>query len=133
MRPDGQEGTFLFKLPEGANAFENLTITVDGVAAEPTYTTTFGLSNTLEAPLPGGEHTVEVTYATRARGQWEYSSQWHTKGRHGALKNFTLTTRMNFTNINYPKGSKSPTTPATSDKDGTTAVWHYDSMTADQK
>jgi hypothetical protein len=99
---------------------------------EPTYATTFGVSNTLQVPLSGGEHIIEFAYATRGRGRWEYSSQWHTKRRHGALKNFTLTAHMNFTDIDYPKGSVSPTTPAAGESGGMTAVWHYDSLLADQ-
>jgi len=133
VRAGDEGGTFLFKLPEGANAFENLSITVDGAPREPAYATTFGVSNTLEVPLAAGEHSIEVAYATCGRGRWEYSSQWHTQLRHGALKNFTLTAHTNFTDIDYPKGSVSPTTPATQADSGMTAVWHYDSLLADQR
>ena len=127
------DATFLFKLPDEVHSLEELAFTVDDVAVEPTYSTTHGVSNTLKVPInPGAEHTVAVEYTTRARDRWAYSSQWHTAGKPGLLRNFTLTARTDFADIDYPKGSVSPTNPADSDEEGAVAKWQYKSMRANQ-
>jgi len=125
--------TFLFKIPDNVHSLENLQFTVGDETVEPTYSTTHGVSNTLQVPIaPGSEQTVVVQYATQARDRWVYSSQWHTASGPGLLKNFTLTAKTNFANIDYPAGSVSPTTPAAKTKSGAEAIWHYQSMRSDQ-
>jgi len=127
------DATFLFKLPDEVHSLEELAFTVDDVVVEPTYSTTHGVSNTLKVPISAGaEHTVAVEYTTRARDRWAYSSQWHTAGKPGLLRNFTLTARTDFADIDYPKGSVSPTAPADADEEGAVAKWQYKSMRANQ-
>jgi hypothetical protein len=125
--------TFLFKIPDNVHSLENLKFTVGDETVEPIDSRTHGISNTLQVPIaPGGEQTVVVQYATQARDRWVYSSQWHTASGPGLLKNFTLTAKTNFANIDYPAGSVSPTTPAAKTKSGAEATWHYQSMRSDQ-
>jgi len=128
-----QDGTFLFKLPDNVRSIEDLTFKVDAEAVEPTYLTTHGVSNTLKVPLPAGaKHTVEVAYTTQARDRWAYSSQWQTNGQPGLLKDFAMTVRTNFTDIDYPTGSHSPNRPAVKSDGGATASWEYKSLRAKQ-
>ena len=120
----------LFQLPENARAFEKLTVTLDGEAQEPAFAER--KRNALLVPLPsdGAEHSLTIAYTTRGRDRWEYSSD--SGGGAGVLRNFTLTARCDFADIDYPKGSVSPTTPAEQIDGGTRATWHYDDMRATQ-
>ncbi|MBL7221779.1 MAG: inner membrane CreD family protein [Phycisphaerae bacterium] len=128
-----EDAAFLFKLPDNVHSLEEMTFTVDDVVVEPLDSTRHGVSNTLEVPVSAGaRRTVEVQYTTRARDRWAYSSQWHTAGRPGLLRNFTLTCRADFADIDYPKGAVSPTAPAKTDDGGAAAVWQYKSMRANQ-
>ena len=128
-----KEATFLFKLPDNVHSLEEMTFTVNDVVTEPVDSTRYGVSNTLEVPISAGaERTVEVKYTTRARDRWAYSSQWHTAGKPGLLRNFTLTASTDFADIDYPKGSVSPTAPAEKTKGGALAKWQYKSMRANQ-
>ena len=124
---------FLFKLPDDVHSLEELTFKVDGQLVEPIYSTTHGVSNTLQVPITSGpEHSVIVEYKTRARDNWAYSSQWHTGVRPGLLRDFTLTAHTDFADIDYPKGSVSPTEPAEKTDRGVIAKWQYKSMRANQ-
>ena len=127
------DATFLFKVPDNVHSLEEMTFTVNNAVVEPIDSTRHGVSNTLEVPLSAGaERTVEVKYTTRARNRWAYSSQWHTAGRPGLLRNFTLTGRTDFEDIDYPSGSVSPTAPADKTDGGAVALWRYKSMRANQ-
>ncbi|MDP6044766.1 MAG: inner membrane CreD family protein, partial [Phycisphaerae bacterium] len=127
------DAMFLFKLPDDVYSLENLTFTIDDEAVEPTDSTTHGVSNTLQVPIASGPaRTVIVEYTTRARDRWAYSSQWHTAGRPGLLRNFTLTAKTDFANIDYPTGSVSPTSPAEKTETGAAATWRYQSMRSNQ-
>jgi len=127
------DAVFLFKVPDDVHSLEELTFKVDDDVIEPTYSTTHGVSNTLTVPISAGaERTVVVEYTTRARDRWTYWSQWHTAGKPGLLRDFTLTARTDFANIDYPKGSVSPTEPADKTDGGAIAVWRYKSMRANQ-
>lgn len=127
-----KDAAFLFKLPDDV-PLENLAIKVDGEPVEPAYSTTHEVANTLEVPITAGaERAVSVDYTTRARDRWAYSSQWHTGARPAILRNFTMTARTDFADIDYPKGSVSPTVPAGEAKSGAVATWRYDSMRANQ-
>ena len=124
---------FLLPLPSGVNSFENLAVTLDGASLEPEYSTSMAYVLRVKVLADDCEHSVTVAYAARGRSRWQYSSNWQDLKTHGRLKNFTLTAHTNFTDIDYPKGSVSPTTPATETDGGMTALWHYDSLLADQR
>ena len=127
------DATFMFKLPDDIHSLENLTFKVDDVVTKSADSTVSGVLNTLEVPISAGaEHTVEVEYKTRARDRWVYSSQWHKELTPALLRNFTLTARTDFEDIDYPKGSVSPTAPAEKADGGTVAKWEYKSMRANQ-
>jgi hypothetical protein len=126
------DAAFLFKLPDDV-PLQNLRLKVDDEVIELAYSTTHDVSNTLEVPISAGaERAVSVEYTTRARDRWAYSSQWHTAARPALLRNFTLTARTDFADIDYPKGSVSPTAPAAAAGGRATAKWRYDSMRANQ-
>jgi len=128
-----EDATFLFKLPDDVHSLEDLTFAVNGEPVESDYSTSHGLANTLQVPVASGlEQTVEVEYTTRGRDNWAYSSQWCTGVRPGILRNFTLTAITDFSEVDYPSGSVSPTSPAEKSETGATAIWRYKSMRANQ-
>lgn len=122
------DGSFIFRLPPGAPTFENLWIELDGKRIDAGDNL-----NHLQVKLPdSSQHIIKVAYTTRARDRWLYSSKPHTQSKLGELKNFVLRAKMDFNEIDYPKGSASPTTPASSQNSGMLAEWKYDNLRANQ-
>ena len=137
--------TFVFDLPDAATGFENLTVTVD---EQPLDMATAKAGNKISVPLPQDDrtHAITVAYRTQARDRWLYDLSRSRDalgapiGRLGSgtgeivetgptamIRNFTLTATTNFTAIDYPKGTVSPTPrPAEIAGGGATAVWHFE-------
>ncbi len=127
------QSCFVFRLPDRVRTFEELNVTLDGkpMAVE----TSGGVQATLEVAIPadGQRHTVTVSYAARGRDRWEYEVGKADGGRIPLLQNFTMTTTMDFRNIDYPKGSISPARKAESTPTGMKAVWQYNNLRAAQR
>lgn len=140
------EGAFVMELPAGARSYDRLEVSVDGRdladaslrAAE---------TGTLRVPMSRDEaHEVRVRYATRGRNVWLYSPSevrfsgderdpdrvFTAEGPLRKLENFSLTVQTNFADIDYPKGSQSPSTPAGLQGDFATARWTYASALTTQ-
>jgi hypothetical protein len=116
------EGMMIFRLP---GEVEKTAVQVDGRPAPTKYSG--GFAHTLLVDLPdANEHVVTVTYAARGRDRWSYTPVWDDCARPSGLRQFTLTASTNFQEIDYPKGSVSPVTPAVATGDGMKAVWQYD-------
>ena len=124
---------FIFPLPEGASTYHALSAEVDGKLVRLGSTA----SGRLTIPIDRGvEHVVTVHYITGGQNAWVYSP-----GNSPAmqtqddklvvsageslreLKDFTLTARTDFADIDYPRGTLSPTTPAAAEGKWTQAVW----------
>ena len=122
---DGNTASFVFEFPEGMNFLEDLSVVVDGEEQGDVYTR--GRKNSLHVPFPadGRTHTVEVNYKTRGRDSWQYSSAWRGQMSPAAVKNFSLVARTDFKEIDYPKGSISPSSPAEETDRGMLVAWKY--------
>lgn len=160
------DGVFVFRLPEGINSHDGLTVTVDD---EP-LTLTQAQKQTGHLAIPvtrETEHTVTVAFSTQGQDMWLYlpgsiSAVIDDNGdaddtRHkgyssdpdaprrlrtdtdgvpishdrSELKNFTMTVTMNFTDVDYPKGTQSPTHKEIVDGDFA-ATWRYESLVTNQ-
>ena len=125
----GKAALFNFELPHGASFFENLRVSLDGQIRAVKYKASNG--NILVIPLPADNapHRIAVSYKTRGRDRWEYALS--RSGKEPILvKDFKLTARTNFKEIDYPGGSVSPSAPATEidgDK-GVEASWEFDNV-----
>ena len=130
--PNGRPERFEFTLPSRASAFENLRASLDG---QPLDLADVKRANTLTVSLPGDTqpHTVAVAYRTQGRDRWLYDL-----GRGGEaatmVRQFTLTAATDFTEIDYPKGSISPTpSPAEAVDGGMQAIWKFENRTSREK
>jgi hypothetical protein len=127
-------GMFMFPLPRGASTYHALSAEVDGKPVALGSTA----SGWLAIPVDRGvEHVVTVHYVTGGQNAWVYSPgdapAMETQDdklvvsavgeRLCELKDFTLTARTDFADIDYPRGTLSPTTPAATEGQWTRAVW----------
>jgi hypothetical protein len=133
---------FVFTLPAGAPAFENLTVLLDGQAHD---VPSVKSGDRLSVPLPADDkaHVVTVSYRTQARNRWVYDlaherqSASPSRGRGGGespsdsgqaamVKDFSLVATGNFTDIDYPSGCRGPTPKPAEVSDGRVkAEWRF--------
>jgi hypothetical protein len=125
----------------------DLVVAVDGNTIELPYDQR--VSGALRIPMTlDRPHTLEVSYRGSGQDYWAYCpAEVHShlndrslqnnvgvpvsSGR-GELKDFTLTVRTDFTDIDYPSGSQSPSAPATIADGGTTSRWAFDNAITEQ-
>ena len=122
--------TFIFALPAGVPFMDNLSLALDG---EPLDADSKQVGNRFLVPIPADEktHTVAVTYKTRGRDRWSYVTGEKDAARSAHLQDFTLEVTTNFTAINYPEGSMSPSKKAEPTDGGVRALWEItDSRTS---
>ncbi len=128
--PINDGATFVFALPDKADFFEKISVTIDQKPTEPIYSSK-GRENTLLVKLPADKepHYVGVSYSTRGRDRWQYALSSR-KDEAIRVKDFTLTAETNFRDIDYLKGSRSPSTPAkpTDDDQGLIATWRFNDV-----
>ncbi len=136
--------TFCFPLPPGVTTYDKLNVQVnDKPLSVPQGDVASG---TLSVPLSGpGPHAVSVTYSAGGQESWLYvpGGQVHRSGRRGEgtlrtdgppveLRNFSLTIATDFREIDYPRGSRSPSQPAAATNGGMTATWTYEQALTNQ-
>jgi hypothetical protein len=129
---------FIFQLPQGVTTYGALSVTVDGQPAPVTSEDIRG--GRIGLRLGGaGEHQVAVHYATGGQDAWLYSPGDPPRTEAGEespvilptdrlneLQDFSLTVTTDFADIDYPRGTMSPTQraePATAG--GMHAAWKY--------
>ncbi len=123
---------FVFALPGNAPAFENLSVTLD---AAPCDMDDVKNGDRLIVPLPRGpaKHVVAVTYRTQGRDRWIYDLG-HGREETAMVRNFALAATTDFAEIDYPKGSASPTPdPARKTDGGMTAEWKFENRSTRQQ
>jgi hypothetical protein len=128
----GLDAEFVFRLPDRVRA-EEPTVMLD---KKPYPVQAAGTSdNTLRVAIPGGgePHAVSVTYGTRGRDRWEYSTGKEEGGRIPLVRGFSMTATTNFREIDYPKGSISPDKRAEETPGGMKAAWQYNNLRAAQR
>ena len=134
-------GVFIFRAPEGINLLDGLTVAVDGEPVEVPQDQK--AAGRLMIPVDRQvEHVVTVALTTQGQEAWLYfpgevskHDTWDhdhggevvsANGAMSELKDFSLTVTTNFTDIDYPKGSRSPKDKATPVDGGMKAVWQYE-------
>jgi len=144
---------FIFDLPAGARAFENLGISLDGLPRDVAEAKD-GNRLWLQAPADGKEHVVAVSYRTQGRDRWIYdlargreekrggssyrggsdADQAADAGQAALVKALRLVATTNFRDIDYPKGCVSPTPRAAEPADGgTKAEWHFENRSTRER
>jgi hypothetical protein len=131
--PRGGAGVFIFSLPPGASTYHALSAEVDSKPVRLGGTATGRLVIALDR---GVEHVVKVHYITGGQNAWVYSPgdspAMETRDDKlvvaagealRELQDLTLTARTDFADIDYPRGTLSPTTPAAAEGQWTKAVW----------
>lgn len=128
---------FHFPLPKGVTGYDDLQVRVDQT---PVPITEGDIqAGRLVVPVPEvGQPVVTVRYVTRGRDAWVYTpgeSQGGTRYDRGAaiptsnalgrLRNFTMTVTTDFSDIDYPKGTRSPSRKAEPADGGMAATWQY--------
>jgi hypothetical protein len=126
---------FVFRTPPNAPFFENLKVAVDGTDCPVNHTSG---ELTVGIPADGKTHIVTVSYQTRGRDRWLYGPLPAGKDSFGEsvhFKDFSLTATTSFAEIDYPKDSVSPSTPAEAADGGggRKAVWHFDDYRTRQR
>ena len=132
---------FHFPLPRGVTSYDDLQLLVDD--ANVAITEAGVKAGRLVVPVPeNGESVVTVRYVTRGRDAWVYApgeapgeapsrtrddDEWiiSTPKTLSRLRNFTMTVTTDFTDIDYPKGTRSPSRKAGPANGGMTATWRY--------
>ena len=115
---DADDVTLEFRLPAAQAVYDDLTVTVNGIPA--TYRTGNQAIAT-EVRVPVGEAvTFAVAYRSQGLSEWRY-----VLGSEVAqVRDFDLTMRTNFEDIDFPESTLSPTSKASID-DGWTLRWTY--------
>jgi hypothetical protein len=91
--------------PSPQATYDGFELAVDGKPVEGAVDTAKGVD--AECVLePGQRRVVHVAYRTRGLGQWSYRPG----GASGRTRNFRMVATTDFTGIDYPLGSLSPTT-----------------------
>lgn len=110
--------TIAFRLPARQAVYDDLTFTVNGVAA-PRVNSSDTTRATVEIPA-GGTTVVEIGYRSQGLESWSY--------RFGAdvaeTRDFELAMHTNFAAVDFPDNSLSPTSKARSG-DGWDLLWSY--------
>jgi hypothetical protein len=114
------ELTFTFPTPSGV--YDGFAVKVDGKDVPVVYRD--GTARA-EFPIEAGKSAVVRTgYATQGLDEWRYLP---TAGGVGVIKDFDLTMRTNFTQVDYPVDAVSPT-KADSAQGGMVLTWDYTSL-----
>ncbi|HUS48213.1 MAG TPA: inner membrane CreD family protein [Phycisphaerae bacterium] len=135
---------FVFPLPRDVKAYDGLRLAVDE-ANIPVRQPDIARGRIVVALDTQKPHTVTIDYATTGREVWVYAPgdvperpAWEdervlpTSGPLTELRNFSLTVTTNFSAIDYPKGSRSPSAKAEPSNGGMTAWWRYASALTNQ-
>jgi len=139
---------FIFPLPDGVTGYDQLEVSLDG---KPRSAAEWSASRRIALPLSPGPHEIVVSYMTFGQKSWIYMPSEnsvkqvkqldgyargrgseaekpdpvYTAGELWQLNNFHLTITTDFHDIDYPKGSRSPSVPALAVDDGMKAQWQY--------
>lgn len=107
-----------FALPSPAASYNQFSFVLNG---RPTTANVTGREPITEAVMlePGGKVTLAVGYKTRGLDRWEYSF-----GTESRVRNFRLRMTTNFSEIDFPAGTGSPSERARN-ADGWNLAWAY--------
>jgi inner membrane protein involved in colicin E2 resistance len=127
-RHEGTETGLLrlvFAFPDANAIYDGFTFVVDGVERASQLDQS-GTGVRLEVPVaPGQTVELRVAYASRGLDEWQYKP---TEGV-GRLSNFELTMRTNFTDVDFPAQTLSPST-RNQQGDGERLTWKFKQIVA---
>jgi hypothetical protein len=110
-----------FRLPEGRNALEDVVFQLGEGEAKVTAATPRDGRLTQAIVVPAGSSApLEVGYRTRGRDLWRYA--FNDADR---IRDFRLAMTSNFTEIDFPPGTASPTTRHPVNGNGWQLLWEY--------
>ncbi|MHC4984946.1 MAG: inner membrane CreD family protein [Planctomycetota bacterium] len=140
--------TFVFELPDGVTDYDRLSVDVDDKPRDVPNSQIAG--GRIELPLAGATtHRVRIRYVTNGQDVWIYSPAGVNRpcGRSRdykssvafvaeatpvRLSDFSLTVSTDFTDIDYPKGTRSPNEPASASDSGMSATWAFEDAVTNQ-
>jgi len=142
--PPDRIDRLMFHLPLHITSHDGLAVLVDGEDRPVLHSQK--TSGTISVELNRAtEHEVTISYTTYAQDFWEYlprrSADYEYRpdgeellggGAMGELTDFTLTIDMDFKEIDYPTGTRSPTRRASPTGAGMQAQWRYESLVTNQ-
>jgi len=132
--PKPAKGIFIFDLPKGVNGYDALSVALNDKPQEiPQHQIRAGR---IELPFERtSENKIAICYTTNGQDIWLYSPSDTAGGGSrelARLSDFSLTIRTNFRNIDYPKPTRSPNTPADASDGGMIAKWDFSGALTNQ-
>ena len=127
--PDAEMRQLHVRLPLPAEEalFDDFVFTVDGRTAVPAGDVSKEMTAVVDA-APGAVITLDVQYRSRGLGTWTYA--FAEKGV-AQVRDFNLTLRTNFPDIDFPAGTVSPSERA-STPDGWALTWTFRNLISGQ-
>lgn len=115
---DEAEVNVVFKLPDPNGEYDNLHVYLDETEIQPSRIADgeIRLAFPLEA---GSDCTFTIAYESRGQESWYYDFG------DGKVNNFKLAMTTNFADIDFPDGTRSPTSKTPTDN-GMELVWQYE-------
>lgn len=104
--PVAQKIHFHFHFPVSNGTYDSVQLAIDGIAQPMQHNPREGIRSLIEL-APDEEKQISVRYRTRGLNTWNYHP-----GESGNLKSLNLTVKTNFTDVDYPSTSLSPTSYA---------------------
>lgn len=117
-----REIIFEYQFPNAGGVYDNFVLSVDG-DHDSAFQPVGGVVSRTIALGAGEKAEVTIGYHSRGMGQW-----WYTFGENvSQIRNFDLTMRTNFSEIDFPTNSMSPTEKEATD-DGWELSWKYSNL-----
>jgi hypothetical protein len=128
--PDTEPRRFVveLKFPSAQAMYDRFRFTVNGVEGTPVKDFSQGARATIELP-PGGEAVIEAAYRSRGLDRWVYT---FSESGVAQVKDFTLSMRTDFSAIDFPAGTMSPTAK-TARPGGWDLAWRFDHLVTGQR
>jgi len=133
-------GYFYFDLPGMVNGYDDLSVTVNGAAREVGQHEIVSKRITLALDRTS-QTKIRIRYTTNGQDVWAYSPGVWSEitrrsddtygiggcggGQLARLSDFQLKVTTNFSDIDYPRGSRSPSKPAAPHDGGLAAQWEF--------
>lgn len=113
--------SFKLQLPSSSGVYDGFAFLVNG---QPQDVTPMNGAITMDFPVHTGETlTFSVRYKSRGEGMWRYEPS----NGAGTLKSFELKMTTNFTDVDFPPGTMSPSAK-TAEGGGETLTWKFDQI-----
>ncbi|MCE5276912.1 MAG: hypothetical protein ABFD92_13690 [Planctomycetaceae bacterium] len=121
----------MFEMPGEIRRLDALEVLVDGQPVA--LSGAEKMSGRLGIPLTPGNRSVTVRYTTLGQNVWLYAPGWASSATTMTeLRRFQLSVATDFREIDYPKGSSSPSQRAVQSGSGMKAQWQYASSMTGQ-